>query len=56
MALLEWWNTPGIDNLSLIQKLRSRRSRTTVPTAEVLLKREVAEGCIWQHQTQEAAG
>ena len=44
MALLEWRNTPDINNLSLTQKLMSRRTRTTIPTAEALLKPEVVEG------------
>ena len=44
MALLEWRNTPDIDNLNPTQKLISRRTRTTIPTAEALLKPEVVEG------------
>ena len=44
MALLEWRNTPDINNLSPIQKLTSRGTRTTIPTADVLLKPEVVEG------------
>ena len=44
MALLEWRNTPDINNLSLTQKLMSRRTRTTIPTAQALLKPEVVEG------------
>ena len=44
MALLEWRNTPDINNLSPTQKLMSRRTRTTIPTAEALLKPEVVEG------------
>ena len=44
MSLLEWRNTPDINGLSPVQKLMSRRTRTTIPTAEVLLKPEVADG------------
>ena len=44
MALLEWRNTPDINNLSPTQKLMSRRTRTTIPTAEALLKPIVVEG------------
>ena len=43
MALLEWRNTPDIDNLNPTQKVMSRRTRTTIPTAETLLKPEVVE-------------
>ena len=43
MALREWRNTADINNLSPTQKLRSRRTRTTIPTAEALHKPEVAE-------------
>ena len=44
MALLEWRNTPDIDNLNPTQKLISRRTGTTIPTAKALLKPEVVEG------------
>ena len=44
MALLEWSNTPDINNLSPTQKLMSRRTQTTIPTAEALLRPEVVEG------------
>ena len=44
MALCEWRNTPDINNLSLTQKLMSRRTQTTIPTAGALLKPEVVEG------------
>ena len=44
MALLEWRNTPDIHGVSPTQKLMSRRTRTTMPTAEMLLKPEVADG------------
>ena len=43
MALREWRNTADINNLSPTQKLMSRRTRTTIPTAEALHKPEVAE-------------
>ena len=44
MTLLEWRNTPDIHGVSPTQKLMSRRTRTTMPTAEMLLKPEVADG------------
>ena len=44
MALLEWRNTPDVNNLSPTQKLMSRRTRTTIPTAEALLKPAIVEG------------
>ena len=44
MALCEWQNTPDINNLSLTQKLMSRRTQTTIPTAGALLKPEVVKG------------
>jgi len=44
MALLEWRNTPDSVGSSPMQKLQSRRSRTTIPTAEALLKPSVPEG------------
>ena len=44
MSLLEWRNTPDSNGLSPVQKLMSRRTRTTIPTTEVLLKPEVADG------------
>ena len=44
MALLEWRNTPDVNNLSPTQKLMSRRTRTTIPTAEGLLKPEIVDG------------
>ena len=43
MALLEWRNTPDVNNLSPTQKLMTR-TRTTIPTAEALLKPEIVEG------------
>ena len=44
MSLLEWCNTPDSSGLSPVQKLMSRRSRSTIPTTEVLLKPEVIDG------------
>ena len=44
MALLGWRSTPDIHSLSPTQKLMSRRTRTTIPTAEALLKPDVVEG------------
>lgn len=44
MSLLEWRNTPDSNGLSPVQKLMSRRSRTTIPTTEALLKPEVIDG------------
>ena len=44
MSLLEWRNTPDSNGLSPVQKLMSRRTRTTIPTTEALLKPEVADG------------
>ena len=44
MTLLEWRNTPDINNLSPTQKLMSRRTRTTIPTPEALLKPETVDG------------
>ena len=44
MSLLEWRNTPDTNGLSPVQKLMSRRSRTTIPTTEALLKPEVIDG------------
>ena len=43
-SLLEWRNTPDSNGLSPVQKLMSRRTRTTIPTTEALLKPEVADG------------
>ena len=37
MALLEWRNTPDINGHSPAQKLMSRRTRTTMPTAQTQL-------------------
>ena len=37
MALLEWRNTPDINNLSPTQKLMSRGTQTTIPTAELMV-------------------
>ena len=44
MSLLEWRNTPDSNGLSPVQKLMSRRTRTTIPTTEALFKPEVADG------------
>ena len=44
MSLREWRNTPDSNGLSPGQKLMSRRSRTTIPTTEALLKPEVIDG------------
>ena len=44
MLLLEWCNTPDSNGLSPVQNLMSRRTRTTIPTTEALLKHEVADG------------
>ena len=44
MSLLEWRNTPDSNGLSPVQKLMSRRTRTTIPTTEALLKPEVIDG------------
>ena len=44
MALLEWRNTPDINRLGPVQKFMSRRTKTTMPTAEALLKPLTAEG------------
>jgi hypothetical protein len=44
MCLLEWRNVPDVDGYSPVQKLNSRRTRTTMPTAEALLKPQVASG------------
>ena len=44
MSLFEWRNTPDSNGLSPVQKLMSRRSRTTIPTTEALLKLEVIDG------------
>jgi len=44
MSLLEWCNIPDSNRLSLVQKLMSRRTRTTIPTTEALLKPEVVDG------------
>ena len=56
MSLLEWRNTPDIDGFSPAQKLMSRRTRTTMPTAQVQLKplivREVPE--LIKHRRQKA--
>jgi hypothetical protein len=43
MALLEWRNTPDVNGQSPVQKLMSRRTKTTMPTAEGLLKPQAAE-------------
>ena len=37
MALLEWRNTPDINNLSPTQKLMSRGTQTTIPTAALMV-------------------
>ena len=44
MSLLEWRNTPDSNGLSPVQKLMSRRTRTTIPTTEALLKPGVNDG------------
>lgn len=44
MSLLEWRNTPDNNGLSPVQKLMSRRTRTTIPTTEALLKPGVIDG------------
>ena len=44
MSLLEWRNTPDNNGLSLVQKLMSRRTRTTIPTTEALMKPGVIDG------------
>ncbi|PFX34821.1 Uncharacterized protein K02A2.6 [Stylophora pistillata] len=44
MSLLEWRNTPDSNGLSPVQKLMSRRTRTTIPTNVALLKPEVIDG------------
>ena len=44
MSLLEWRNTPDSNGLSPVQKLMSRRTRTTIPITEALLKPEVIDG------------
>ena len=44
IAPLEWRNTPDINNLSPTQKLISRGTRTTISTADALLKPEAVEG------------
>ena len=43
MSLFEWRNTPDSNRLSPVQKLMSRRTRTTIPTTEALLKPEVID-------------
>ncbi|XP_068675962.1 uncharacterized protein [Montipora foliosa] len=44
MSLLKWRNTPDSNGLSPGQKLMSRRSRSTIPTTEALLKPGVIDG------------
>ena len=44
MSLLEWRNTPDEAGKSPMQKLMSRRTRTTIPTTLGLLKHQVADG------------
>ena len=44
MSLLEWRNTPDSNGLSPVQKLMSRRTWTTIPTTEALLKPSVIDG------------
>lgn len=41
LAMLEWRNTPDPDGVSAVQKLMSRRTRTCLPTPEVLLMPKV---------------
>lgn len=45
MSLLQKWSkTPDSNGLSPVQKFMSHRTRTTIPTCEVLLKPQVADG------------
>ena len=44
MSLLEWRNTPDSNGLNPVQKLMSRRTRTTIPTTEALLEPGVNDG------------
>lgn len=44
MSLLGWRNTLDSNGLSPVQKLMSRRTRTTIPTTVALLKPEVIDG------------
>ena len=44
LCLLEWRNTPDINGLSPVQKVMSRRTRTTIPATEVFLKPKVPDG------------
>ena len=44
LALLEWRNTPDQAGYSPMQKLNSRRARTTMPITNALLKPRVVEG------------
>ena len=39
LAMLEWRNTPDPDGASVVQKLMSRRTRTCLPTPEILCQR-----------------
>ena len=44
MSLLEWRNTPDDNGNSPVQKLMSRRTRTTIPSTLALLKPQVVDG------------
>ncbi len=46
MALLEWRNTPDANGNSPMQKLQSRRTKTTLPTAEILFQPKVVENVL----------
>ena len=52
ISFLEWRNTPDTNGLSPVQKLMSRRSKTTIPTTEALLmpvpSEHVASQSKWQ--------
>ncbi|XP_022794398.1 uncharacterized protein K02A2.6-like [Stylophora pistillata] len=43
MSLLEWRNTPDSNGPGPVQKLMSRRTRTTIPTNVALLRPEVID-------------
>ena len=55
MSLLEWRNTPDSNGLSPVQKLMSRRTRTTIPTTEALLKPGVNDG-VYENIKRKTAG
>ena len=55
LATLDWRNTPTEgSNVSPIQKLQSRRTRTLLPTPEVLLQPEVASNVTGDIKRQKA--